>query len=120
MNHEYRRQISACALHGWLAGFGPLFGAGIVAALGRRAGTNGGLDLKVSPGARPRHTFRLTFNDVLLPASSTRCGAEALRLHHFAPDSAVGLSSFMALHADLVHQIRNLQKQYIPLSTFRL
>ena len=34
-----------------IAGFGQLFGAGIVAALGRRAGTNGGLDLKTSPGA---------------------------------------------------------------------
>jgi hypothetical protein len=35
----------------WLAGFGPLFGAGVMAALGRVAGTNGGMDLKTSPGA---------------------------------------------------------------------
>lgn len=41
-----------CLVHiHWLAGFGPLFGVGVMAALGRVAGTNGGMDLKTSPGA---------------------------------------------------------------------
>lgn len=52
------------------AGFGPLFGAGITAALGRTAGTNGGMDLKTSPGMtcvfRMHYTLAISNQPLLL------------------------------------------------------
>ena len=85
MERCYSFQSSHPQLHACdAAGFGPLFGAGIIAALGRRAGTNGGLDLKTSPGtaphtgpprlfADPRQRWRL-FRDG--PPTSSHCGVD--------------------------------------------